>query len=625
MPGTEAEIVAVSPALPASSSSQPNAGSIEALGISQAILEASQSPGRDAALAGMLELVRKWTPSVCLAYYSRNGDNQLAMQSHLRSRCSEEAFQALTGQLEAAAVAAVRRRATQVKPVGSQQGLLAVAVPVAVKGRFADALGVVLCPGAAPVEPILVVLQLAAAVMGMSTAPGPATEGLATARTRALLVLLGKILAARSRTRAASVLADELQSRGKFTRVAVGLCDAQGKNCRLAAISGAADFDSRTELARQLETVLEEAVLRGAPALWPPSDESGAGGTASQKRLCEVADAGYVASSPLVGADGEPVGAWVCLGRDPAATAQVKMAELAEIDPYLASCIDLLPHRRGAVALISGWLGSWRGWKGAAKIACGLLIAAVLAMPFPYKVTCNCSMQPVTRRFVAAPFAARLDEVVVEPGDLVSEGQLLARMDGREIRWELAALTAELSRATKMHDSSLAIQDVAAAQLASLEAERLQKKIDLLEERVRNLEIRAPIGGLVIGGDLKKTQGAPVPTGQPLFEIAPLDRMLAEVRVPDREISHVAVGQPVTIRLDAHPRLVFDGQLARIHPRAEIQESENVFIAEVLLDNHSQILRPGMHGETKIVTERHPLAWNLFHTAYEQALRRLGW
>jgi RND family efflux transporter MFP subunit len=245
-------------------------------------------------------------------------------------------------------------------------------------------------------------------------------------------------------------------------------------------------------------------------------------------------------------------------------------------------------------------------------------------MPFPYKVSCDCSMQPVTKRFVAAPFAARLDEVLVEPGDFVSQGQILARMDGREIRWELAALAAELNRAAKLRDSSLAVQDVAAAQLASLEAERLQKKIDLLEDRIKKLELRAPISGLVIAGDLKKTQGAPLPTGQPLFELAPLDRMLAELYIPDEEISRVAEGQRVTIRLDAHPRLAFEGKLARVHPKAEIHQSENVFVGEVLLDNGSQVLRPGMRGETQIVTQKHPLAWNLFHKACERAFRLLG-
>ncbi|NUQ65354.1 MAG: HlyD family secretion protein, partial [Pirellulales bacterium] len=168
-------------------------------------------------------------------------------------------------------------------------------------------------------------------------------------------------------------------------------------------------------------------------------------------------------------------------------------------------------------------------------------------------------------------------------------------------------------------------QDAAAAQLASLEMQRIRQKIDLLEDRVDHLDIRSPIDGLVIAGDLKKTEGAPVPTGQPLFEIAPLGHMRAELYIPDDEISHVAEGQHAAFRLDAHPKLLVEGALARIHPRAEIRDGKNVFVGEVLLDNRSDTLRPGMNGKARIVTDRHALVWNLFHKAYDRVLGGLGW
>jgi RND family efflux transporter MFP subunit len=226
---------------------------------------------------------------------------------------------------------------------------------------------------------------------------------------------------------------------------------------------------------------------------------------------------------------------------------------------------------------------------------------------------------------VVAPFEGRLEKALVAPGDVVSAGDVVARMDGREIRWELAGLESELNAASKKRDSALALQNAAAAQLAKLDMERLELKIRLLEHRAENLEVKSPIGGIVTSGDLEKAEGAPVTTGATLFEIAPLDRMIAEVAVPEAEIAHVRTGQAVRIRLDAYPRRNWIATLDRIQPRAEIRDRANVFVAELTLDNSDELLRPGMKGHAEITGPRRSLAWILFHKAWESVALALGW
>jgi multidrug efflux pump subunit AcrA (membrane-fusion protein) len=154
---------------------------------------------------------------------------------------------------------------------------------------------------------------------------------------------------------------------------------------------------------------------------------------------------------------------------------------------------------------------------------------------------------------------------------------------------------------------------VAAAQIDQLELERLAHKRQLLARRIENLDIKSPIGGLVLTGDLDRSEGVPLTVGQPLYEIAPLDRMFAEIEIPDDEIEHVVEGQRVYVRLDALPGSALEGTLTELHPRSETRNGANVFIAEVMLDNPGEVLRPGMKGTAKIVTARRSLAWILFH------------
>ncbi len=255
-----------------------------------------------------------------------------------------------------------------------------------------------------------------------------------------------------------------------------------------------------------------------------------------------------------------------------------------------------------------------------------ITIAILLAiLPVPFDVACRTELQPVSRRFVAAPFDGTLQDSLVEPGDVVSQGQLLARLDGREIEWDLAGIEAEHSRAARERDAHLASQNISAAQLSKFDMDRLDQQRKLLQHRMSHLQISSPAAGLVISGDLRKSEGAPLQTGQTMFEIAPLDRMLVEVAIPERDVAHVKTGQLVSIRLDAWPNRTWTGTLLRIHPRTEVRHDETVFIGEVELDNPDDVLRPGMQGTSRVETGWSMLGWVVLHRPWESFLLWMGW
>jgi RND family efflux transporter MFP subunit len=258
-----------------------------------------------------------------------------------------------------------------------------------------------------------------------------------------------------------------------------------------------------------------------------------------------------------------------------------------------------------------------------AAIACALVLA-VLMIPTHYKIACDCQLEPVSRRFVAAPYAGTLEESLVESGQIVAKGELLARMDARELRWELSGLQADHASEQKNRDAAAARDEFASAQQSSLEMERLALKMKLIRHRLENLEIKSPIDGIVIAGDLKKSEGAPLTIGQAMFEIGPLDEMIVEVAIPEREILFVEDQMEVEIRLDAAQHQTVTGIVARISPRSETRENESVYVAEVRLDNHDGTLRPGMKGSVKIISDPHPLGWNLLHRAWESFAMLVG-
>jgi len=248
------------------------------------------------------------------------------------------------------------------------------------------------------------------------------------------------------------------------------------------------------------------------------------------------------------------------------------------------------------------------------------IIIGILSIPASHKLSGDVVIEPTVRRFVAAPFNGILKHTVRESGDEVSAGEVLARLDEKEIEWNLTGLTADRNRAKKQKDIHAAQKDRAGVQMSELEIERLESRIALLEYQANNLEIKSPIDGIVIHGDLKRVEGSPVSKGQTLFEIAPLDSMRVELALIAEDVVYIRHEMPMEIEIEAYPFEQWFLAVENIHPRSTVRGGDSVFIVEASLENPDSKLRPGMEGKGKVIADKHPLGWVLFHRVWEKII-----
>jgi len=108
--------------------------------------------------------------------------------------------------------------------------------------------------------------------------------------------------------------------------------------------------------------------------------------------------------------------------------------------------------------------------------------------------------------------------------------------------------------------------------------------------------------------------GAPVKTGDVLFEIAPLESLRAELSVPEDQIADVEVGQHGELATVGHPESKLSFVVERINPVAEVVNQINVFKVRVKLENvdlkgGQSWLRPGMEGVAKVDIGKKSYAW----------------
>ncbi len=458
-------------------------------------------------------------------------------------------------------------------------------------------------------EPLLIFGQLLATILGLQLAACDQAE----TGDPAITGLVAEALQAGGRDGLLRLIAGLRRLTG-CDRVALG--GERGRRMTLLALSDVSSPDRRTEEIRILEKGLAECASRSSRLCWPapaPDQESPVLAEAGRATGSET-----VAAIPLP-ADSGRKGALLLLWQkklDQETTASLAMLEHAA--PLLAGCVQVLQQRPWRFVSRHDHQPRRRRLLIAAAV---LVLFLLLLIPVPYRVPASALVKPVTTRYVVARFDTILDKVLVDPGDRVRAGALLARLDGREISLQLAGLSAERNKAARMHDRYLAAGDTPAAQVARLDMERLDQQIDLLRQRQAHLQLISPVDGIVLTGDLKRAEGGPVSKGQTLFEVAPLDRMDIELAIGENDIARVRNRARVTIRFDAYPNKRWQGTIQRIIPKSRIRDMRNVFIAEFETANPGGRLRPGMRGEAEIDCGRRSLGWILLHRPWYTLLR----
>jgi len=445
---------------------------------------------------------------------------------------------------------------------------------------------------------------------------------------------------------AAMALCNQVATVFQAQRVSLGFL--QGRYVRLEALSHSEQFTRKMKLVQDLEAAMEECLDQDLEVLYPPAGiaAEGESGGGSPRRnavgfegesganpgggyICRAAmelvqqhRTARVCSFPLR-REGKVV-AVLTVERGPdqpfAATELTALRLACELcTPHLAS-LHIHDRWLGAQAArslregLAALVGPRHTWAKVTAVAACVGLVLCLVLRDTDRVEATFVLQASEKRVIPAPFEGYLLTVRVEPGDKVtsdvtSDRSILATLDTAELRLKLAAHLAE--RAGYLKQADLAMRDgkTADEQIARAQAEKLQAQIDLLNYQIAQATIRSPVDGQVLSGDLKRQLGAPVQTGQVLFEVAPLTQQWAELAVPEDRIRDIHPGQQGTLAGVAHPGDYLRFEVERINPIAEVVQQHNVFKVRAKLRGNRPWLLPGMEGVAKVEVGRASYAW----------------
>jgi membrane fusion protein (multidrug efflux system) len=201
-------------------------------------------------------------------------------------------------------------------------------------------------------------------------------------------------------------------------------------------------------------------------------------------------------------------------------------------------------------------------------------------------------------------------------GDRVSAGDEIAFISGEDLRLEVgrASIQQRYNSARLDYESSRRLNEQGLLNLSELnKAQATMEEAKLALDRAQNTERRAHLVSSIDGIVLKlarnangqlMTNGQLVAPGLEIAQIAPLDELIADIDLVGRDgLALVQVGQEARIAHHAWADQNFTGAVLRIAPT--VNEQTRALRAEVLIDNASGVLRPGMFVEVTLIVERH--------------------
>ena len=216
---------------------------------------------------------------------------------------------------------------------------------------------------------------------------------------------------------------------------------------------------------------------------------------------------------------------------------------------------------------------------------------------------------------VVAKVQGEIRQILVDEGERVSKGQLLVRLDGDQLRLQVALTEATMRKLERDYARNTELQAkglISAVSIDNLkyELEAARASWELARLQLSYTEIRSPIGGTVtiraervkIGNTVMPAGGVISTSDSALFVIEDLDSLVLNINVPERELAKLSVGQVAELGFDAVPGRVFAGKIGLISPY--VDPATATFGVRIRVTDTGGLLRPGMFARVAIVYER---------------------
>jgi membrane fusion protein (multidrug efflux system) len=234
-----------------------------------------------------------------------------------------------------------------------------------------------------------------------------------------------------------------------------------------------------------------------------------------------------------------------------------------------------------------------------------------------FEISAAGDIGPADQVSVRPEINGRIEELPVDFGDKVKKGDLLCRLDDKDLQIELTQRRTEidgaklqlvkavrnLKRQKELFDGQFVSQEIyddsrTDHDLATNTLVRSEQALRLVEDRLRKTRILAPFDCTVLTRPVSLGQtvsgAAGFNSGTEIMTIANLGEMIVNAHVNQADVVRLQEGRSVDIRAESVPGVKMTGIVERIAPQAVIKNGIKGFSARITIKEIDPRVRPGM-------------------------------
>ncbi|MBP8129912.1 MAG: efflux RND transporter periplasmic adaptor subunit [Candidatus Hydrogenedentes bacterium] len=198
-------------------------------------------------------------------------------------------------------------------------------------------------------------------------------------------------------------------------------------------------------------------------------------------------------------------------------------------------------------------------------------------------------------------------DVLVEEGQAVNEGDVLARLDTKQLETQIRQTRVNVQQARFQMEKAEEQQKEGILSPFELENARFAYEqaaamLELQELQLEHQTIEAPIGGVVTMRGIQK--GQMVATGVPVFRVVDPQSYILPIMPPEKELPRLRLDQVAKVSIDSVEGREFEAHIRRINPSVD-PLSGTVKVVLDFEDAARPFLREGSFARVKLIMETH--------------------
>jgi membrane fusion protein (multidrug efflux system) len=221
---------------------------------------------------------------------------------------------------------------------------------------------------------------------------------------------------------------------------------------------------------------------------------------------------------------------------------------------------------------------------------------------WPSTLTAIGTVAPVHGVTVSADLPGVVERIAFESGQTVREGEVLAILDTRQERAQLAAADAQRDLARVNYDRMEGLLNekvVSRAEFdrATADQRQAEAKLGEINATIARKTIRAPFSGVL--GIRRVNLGQYLSGGDPLVTLESLKPIYVNFGVPQQSTSQMRPGRDVRAKSDGANPIDVSGRVTAVDSIFD-EKTRNVQV-QATFANTNGMLRPGMFVQTEVV------------------------